>query len=126
MRAGAGIGATTGLTSSLLLFVFIGGKPLFLVPFAVSAGLLLYALFAKEWDLARRRRTVFLAAVISALSLAVALLLNFDSLGLLGALFSAAAATVGGLVGGLGYARAGGDEMMPPGTGRKEPRQKQR
>ncbi len=95
------------------------------MPFAVSAGLLLYALFATQWDLERRRRIVFLAAVISALSLAVALLLNFGSLGLLGALFSAAAATVGGLVGGLGYARAGGDEMMPPETVRKKPRQKQ-
>ncbi|HZY57417.1 MAG TPA: hypothetical protein VFE09_06425, partial [Rubrobacteraceae bacterium] len=82
--------------------------------------------FATGRDLKRRRRMVLLAAALSVLSGAVALLLSFDLLGLLGALFCTAAAAVGGFVGGMGYARAGGDAMLPPGSASKEPRQKPR
>ena len=123
-RAGAGIGAVAGLTGYLLFFVLFEDMPLLLAPLVLSAGLLLYALFAIGQNLKRRWRMVLLAAVLSVLSGAVALLLNFDLLGLLGALFSTVAATVGGYVGGMGYARAGGDAMLPPGAARKEPRQK--
>ncbi|MDX6380115.1 MAG: hypothetical protein QOI57_1139, partial [Rubrobacteraceae bacterium] len=65
---------------------------------------------------------------LAALSGAVALLLNFDLLGLLGALFATASAAVGGFVGGAGYARAGGDAMIPPDVTirRREPTQKPR
>jgi hypothetical protein len=115
MRSGAAIGAVAGLTGYLLFFVLFEGLPLLLAPLVASSGLLLYALFATGHVLARRSRAVLLAAGISVLSGSVALLLDFDVLGLLGALFSAAAAAVGGLVGGVGYARAGGDEMLPPG-----------
>jgi hypothetical protein len=127
MRAGAGIGAAVGLTSYLLLFfVLIEGTPLLAVPLAVSSSLLIYALFATRQNLARRKQAVLLAVGISILSGTVALLFDFDLLGLLGALFSTAAAAVGGLVGGVGYARAGGDEMLPPDALRKEPQQKPR
>lgn len=115
-RTGAGIGAAAGLTSYLILFAFFGGPPLLLAPLVPSAGLLLYALFATGKDLEFRRRTILLAAGISLLSGAIALLIDFDLLGLLGALFCTAAAAVGGFVGGIGYARAGGDEMIPPGS----------
>jgi hypothetical protein len=123
-RAGAGIGAVAGLTSYLLFFALVEGMPLLLALLVPSAGLLLYVLFATDQDLKRRRRMVLLAAGLSALS--GALLLNFDLLGLLGAVFCMVAAAVGGFVGGMGYARAGGDAMIPPGTGRKEPRQRPR
>ena len=126
MRAGAVIGAVAGLTSYLLFFVLVEGMTLLAIPLAASAVLLLYALFAVGQDFNHRGRMVLLAAGISALSGATALLLNFDLLGLLGALFSAAAAAAGGFVGGVGYARAGGDEMMPPGAVSKEPPQKPR
>ena len=116
MRSGAGIGAVAGLTGYLIFFVLFEGLPLLLAPLVVSSGLLLYALFPTGHVLARRSRAVLLAAGISVLSGGVALLLDFDVLGLLGALFSTAAAAVGGLVGGVGYARAGGDEMLPPGA----------
>lgn len=121
MRAGAGIGAAVGLTGYLLFFVLFEALPLLAAPLVASAGLLLYVLFAAGWDLARRRQAVLLAFGISTLSGAIALFLNFDLLGLLGALFSTAAAAVGGLIGGVGYARAGGDAMLPPGAVRKEP-----
>ena len=93
-RTGAGIGATAGLASYLLL----------------------YALFATGKRFERRWRIVLFAAVLSTLSGVVALVLDFDLLGLLGALFCMAAAAAGGYVGGMGYARAGGDDMIPPGA----------
>src|SRR5215212_1136660 len=80
MRAGAGLGAVVGLTGYLLLFVLFEGLPLLLAPLVASAGLLLYALFAAGRGLEHRRRLVLLAAGISVLSIAVALLLDFDLL----------------------------------------------
>lgn len=126
-RAGVGIGAVAGLTSYLIFFTLFANMPLLVVPLIASAALLLYALFATGRNLEYRRRVVvLLAAGIAVLSGAVALLLSFDLLGLLGALFSVAAAAAGGFVGGAGYARAGGDEMIPPGSTirRREPRRK--
>ncbi len=127
-RAGAGVGATAGLASYLLLFALVEGLYLFAVPLVVSAFLLLYALFATSRGFERRRLMVLFAAALSALSGVVALLLNFDLLGLMGALFAAVSAAVGGYVGGAGYARAGGDAMIPPGATirRREPRRKPR
>src|SRR5919199_5119788 len=68
MRAGAGTGAVAGLTSYLIFSALVEGMPLLVVPLVLSAGLLLYALFAAGWDLKRRRWLVFSAAGISALS----------------------------------------------------------
>jgi hypothetical protein len=119
-RVGAGIGATVGLSSYLLVFSLLEDIPLLLAPLISSAGLLLYALFATGQDLKRRRWIVLLAVVISILSGAVALVLGFDLLLLLGAVFCTAAATIGGFVGGIGYTRAGGDAMLPPGALRRE------
>ncbi len=115
-RTGAAVGAAAGLVAYLLFFALFEDLYPLLLPLAAAAGLLLYALFATGQSFARRRRMIVLAAALSALSGAVALLLAFDSLGLLGALFATAAAAVGGYVGGIGYARAGGDEMIPPGS----------
>jgi hypothetical protein len=41
---------------------------------------------------------------------------DFDFLGILGALVSTLAAAIGGYVSGAGYARAGGNDMIPPGA----------
>nr|MBA3616675.1 hypothetical protein [Rubrobacteraceae bacterium] len=51
-----------------------------------------------------------------------------DPLGVLGALISTLSGAIGGYVGGSGYARAGGDDMIPPGAEirRREPRSKPR
>jgi hypothetical protein len=127
-RAGAGIGATAGLASYLLFFALIEGLYLLAMPFVVSAALLLYALFATGQRFERRWWIVLFAAALSTLSGIVALVLDFDLLGLLGALFCMAAAAAGGYVGGMGYARAGGDDMIPPGATirPKEPRRKPR
>ena len=114
IRVGVGVGATAGLMSYLLFFALLKGLILIVAPLGVSAGALLNALFATGQSLKHRLGAVLFAAALSALSGTIILFLDFDLLGLLGALFSTAAAAIGGLVGGIGYARAGGDAMIPP------------
>ncbi len=114
-RSGAGVGAVAGL-ASYLFFSLVGDLPLIAVPAVVSLGLLLYALFATEQNFRRRREVVLLAAALSALAGVVAFFLDFDPIALLGALISTASAAAGGYVGGIGYARAGGDARIPPGS----------
>jgi hypothetical protein len=127
LRGGAGIGAVSGL-AGYLFFSLLQDLPLLAAPPVVSLCLLLYALFARGQSLARRRLVVLLAAALSVISGGVALFMDFYPLALLGALVSAASAAVGGLVGGMGYARAGGDAMIPPGSNirRKGPRHRPR
>ena len=126
-RAGAAVGAVGGL-AGYLFFSLVGDLPLIAAPSVVSLGLLLYALFATEQDLRWRQRVVLLAAALSVISGTVAFLVDFDPISLLGALVSTASAAAGGYVGGIGYARAGGDAMIPPGSTirRKEPRRRTR
>ena len=114
-RAGVGVGAAAGL-AGYLFFSLAGDLSLIAVPPVVSLGLLLYALFARGQNLRRRRQVVLLAATLSAVSGVAAFLLDFDPLALLGALVSVASGAAGGYVGGIGYARAGGDAMIPPGS----------
>jgi hypothetical protein len=126
-RAGAAVGAVGGL-AGYLFFSLVGDLPLIAAPSVVSLGLLLYALFATGRDLQWRRRAVLVAAALSVFSGAVAFLVDFDPISLLGALVSTASAAAGGYVGGIGYARAGGDAMIPPGSTirRKELRRRPR
>lgn len=114
-RAGAGIGAVAGL-AGYLFFSLVGDLPLIAAAPVVSLGLLLYTLFAGGQDLLRRRLVLLLAAVLAVLSGGVAFVLDFDQIALLGALISTASGAAGGYVGGVGYARAGGDAMIPPGS----------
>jgi hypothetical protein len=114
-RAGAGVGAAAGL-AGYLFFSLVGDLPLIAAPPVISLGLLLYALFARGQDLRRRRQMVLLALALSAFSGVAAFLLDFDSIALMGALISVASGAAGGYVGGIGYARAGGDAMIPPGS----------
>jgi hypothetical protein len=127
-RAGTAVGAAAGLVSYLIFFALFEDLYLLLAALVPAAALLLYALFATGQGFARRLRTVLISVALAVLSGAVALVVDFDLLGLLGALFCAAAAAIGGYVGGIGYARAGGDEMIPPGSTirPKEPRSKPR
>jgi hypothetical protein len=126
-KAGAAVGAVGGL-AGYLFFSLVGDLPLIAAPDIVSLGLLLYALFATGRPIRRRKRAVLLAAALSVISGAVAFLVDFDPISLLGALVATASAAAGGYVGGVGYARAGGDAMIPPGSTirRKEPRRRSR
>lgn len=115
MFVGTAIGAIIGWTSfftpawirSPLWYVFV---PLVLV----ATGLVLYALFSRDAAQRLRLWLVVAGALIVVLCGLAALVNDFDALGLAGALFAAAASAVGGTVAGIGYARAGGKEMLPP------------
>ena len=135
-RIGAGVGAIVGWTSFFALhwaaiaYGLEGRDQLFrpvlfagledsvffyaFVPLALPAtGLVLYALFSRGTDFGRRRRLSFYGAGLAALAGVLVLVASFDFLG---------------LVGGVGYARAGGDTMIPPGSTirPREPRRKSR
>lgn len=98
-----------GLEGSLAFYAF---APLMFA----AAAFVLFALFAKG-AFERRRRLVLLAAGLALLAGLLVVAADFDSLGVAGALVSTVAGIVGGAVAGAGgYARAGGDEMIPPGS----------
>jgi hypothetical protein len=138
-RVGAGVGALIGYSGffalewlatalgfagrdqafRLVLFPDLGGTLAFyaFVPLTLSAtGLVIYALYSKNMDFDRRLRLAIVGAVLAALAGLGVVATDFDPLGILGALISALAAAVGGYMSGAGYARAGGDDMIPPGA----------
>jgi hypothetical protein len=138
-RVGAGVGALIGFSGffalewlatafgfaqrdqafRLVLFPDLGGTLAFyaFVPLTLAAtGLVIYALYSKNADFDRRLRLAVVGAVLAALAGLGVVATDFDILGLLGALISTLAAAVGGYVSGAGYARAGGNDMIPPGA----------
>ena len=98
-----------GLESSFFLYVF----PL---PVLAATTLVVYALFFPRADYERRRRAVLLAAVLAGIAGLGVVAAGFDLLGVAGALVSTAAGAAGGWVSGAGYARAGGEDLIPPGA----------
>ncbi len=98
-----------GLEGSLVIYVF----PLLLL---AATALVLYALYATTVDYARRRNAVFLSGALALVAGLLVLATDPDALGLAGALVSTLSGAVGGWVSGFGYARAGGNEMIPPGS----------
>ena len=110
-----------GLEGSFVIYVF----PLLLL---VSTALVLYALYATTVDYARRRSAVLLSGILALVAGALVLATDPDPFGLAGALVSTLSGAVGGWVSGFGYARAGGNEMIPPGSTirPKQPRRRAR
>ncbi len=134
-RAGAGIGAVIGWTS----FFFVDRVGAYVIPvwerffeagdallyafgaLSVVAALgVLYALFSRD-DYRRRRVAAFAGAGLVFGAGLVVLVAGFDMAGLVAALLSTGAGAIGGWVAGIGYARAGGNEMIPPGAVLREP-----
>lgn len=114
-----------------VVFADLGGTLAFyaFVPLTlVATGLVLFALYTKRADFGRRLGLALIGAALAGLAGLAVVATDFDPLGVLGALISAASGAVGGYVSGSGYARAGGDEMIPPGAEirRREPRRKPR
>lgn len=151
---GAGVGALIGLSGLLSLvwvsaalgfaerdqafrnatFAEVGGVAFYLFPLLTLAGavLVILALYSKSMDTPRRWRLGLVGAGL-AVAAGVGLVLSDPGLvGVAAALISAASAALAGWVGGAGgYARAGGDEMIPPGSsirprGPRGPRRKPR
>lgn len=136
-RTGAGIGAVLGWTSFFAVdrvgeYVIPGWARFFEVSDALlyplgalaltASALVLYALFSKD-DYARRKALAFAGSGLALGAGLVVLVAGFDAAGLVSVLLSTGAGAIGGWVAGIGYARAGGDEMIPPGAVLREPRQ---
>jgi hypothetical protein len=100
-------------------FADIGGLAFYLFPPLTIAAtvLVVYALYSRAADDARRRRLGLIGAVLAVLAGLGLLFSDPDLVGLAGALISTVSAALAGWVGGAGgYARAGGDDMIPPGA----------
>jgi hypothetical protein len=138
-RVGAGVGALIGYSGffglewlaiafglderdqafRVVLFSDLGGTFAYyaFVPLTlVATGLVIYALYSKNADFERRRNLATVGAVLAVVAGLGVVATDFDSLGVLGAMVSTVSAAVGGYVSGAGYARAGGDDMIPPGA----------
>ncbi len=109
------------LDGSLAFYAFV---PLTLAATALA----MYALYARGLDFERRRRLTLIGAALAVLAGLAILATDFDALGVAGVLISTVSGALGGYVSGSGYARAGGDDMIPPGAEirRREPRRKPR
>jgi hypothetical protein len=123
-RNSAAVGAIIGWTGFVFLLWFENVAPggagaiywLVVPPVLVAAVLLLYALFARTAEMGRRRRAVLLAALLVGVTGLVLLVADFDLVRLIVALVSTLAGAAGGWTAGIGHARAGGDDMIPPGA----------
>jgi hypothetical protein len=150
-RVGAGVGALIGYSGFFglawlalalglnrrdqafrtVVFPDLGGSLAFytFVPLTLLAmGLVLVALYSKGANFERRRRLVYAGAALAVIAGLGVVVTDFDPLGVLGALISTLSGAIGGYVSGSGYARAGGDDMIPPGAEirPREPRRKRR
>ena len=123
-RNGAAIGAIVGWTgfASLLWFENVaageaGSLYWLAVPAVLAAAVLvLYSLFAGRAEMRVRRRLVLVAALLVGVPGLALLAADFDPILVVVALVSTLAGAAGGWTAGVGYARAGGDEMLPPGA----------
>jgi hypothetical protein len=154
-RVGAGVGALIGFSGLLSLvwisaalgfaerdqafrsgtFTEVGGVAFYLFPPLTLAAvvLIIFALYSKGTDPSRRRRLGLVGAGLALLAGIGLVLSDPDGVGIAAALISTAAGGLAGWVGGVGgYARAGGDEMIPSGSAnqprgpRQGPRRKPR
>jgi hypothetical protein len=99
------------------------------IPLTLAAtALVVFALYARSIDFERRQRLTLIGAALAVLAGLAILVADFDPLGVAGVLVSTVSGALGGYVSGSGYARAGGDDMIPPGAEirRREPRRKPR
>ncbi|HEV2093108.1 MAG TPA: hypothetical protein VGR18_08085 [Rubrobacter sp.] len=150
-RVGAGVGALIGFSGLLSLvwvaaalgfaerdqafrsgtFADVGGIAFYLFPPLTLAGaiLVVMSLYAKGMDTPRRWRLGLVGAGLAVLAGFGLVLSDPGTVGIAAVLISAVSAALAGWVGGAGgYARAGGDEMIPPGSTIRPrgPRQKPR
>ena len=139
-RVGAGVGALIGYSGFFglawlaialglnrrdqafrtVVFPDLGGSFAFyaFVPLTLlAAGLVIYALYIKAADFGRRRTLVYAGSTLAVLAGLGVVAADPDPLGVAGALISTLSGAIGGYVSGSGYARAGGDDMIPPGAG---------
>ena len=131
-RAGTGVGAIVGWLAFFTLAWLTGlvgpsataaGPATYAFPPLAlgAAGLVVYALFSSNAAFDRRRNLVLAGAAVALLASLAVLTADFEPLAVVGALVSTTAAALAGWVAGVGYSRAGGDDMIPPGAVRRQP-----
>jgi hypothetical protein len=102
-----------------VVFPDLGGSLAFyaFVPLTILAtGLVIFALYARRMAFERRHRLVYAGSALAVLAGLGVVATDPDPLGVGGALISTASGAIAGYVSGAGYARAGGDDMIPPGS----------
>jgi hypothetical protein len=138
-RVGAGVGALIGYSGFFglqwfsialglnrrdqafrtVVFPDLGGSFAFyaFVPMTLLAtGLVIFAIYTRGADFGRRRRLALAGAALAVIAGLGVVATDPDPLGIAGALVSTVSAAIGGYVSGSGYARAGGDDMIPAGA----------
>lgn len=97
------------------------GPAFFLFPplAVVATALVLYALFATQTGFERRRKLALAGAATAVVAGLAILISEADPLSVPGVVVSTIAAALAGWVSGTGYARAGGEDMIPPGAVKK-------
>ena len=119
-RNGTAVGAVVGLVG----FVFpiwlenlAAGSTLYwlaALPIVASSLLLLYAIFPGKPDGPQRQRLVLISAGLTGVTALILLILNFSLLQLFLLVVATLAGAAAGWTAGIGYARAGGEEMLLP------------
>lgn len=122
-RNGTYVGAVIGwLGYTSVAWLEVAGQNALAIVFmplaVIASALILYALFRGEQELGRR--LVAASALLSLAGGAVVLSIDGDFIVVAGAVVSAISGAAAGWTGGVGYARAGGKEMLPPGVVEKK------
>lgn len=123
-RNGTVVGAVFGLTGFIFpiwLENIVSGSALYWLvapPFVLAGILLVYAVFPASLDPRQRQKLVWISAILTGIMAAVLLVLNFSLLQVFVAVVAILAGAAAGWTSGIGYARAGGEEMLPPEAGR--------
>ena len=113
---GAGIGLV-GFVFPIWLENLAAGSTLYwlaALPIVASSLLLVYAIFPGKPDGPQRQRLVLISAGLTGVTALILLILNFSLLQLFLLVVATLAGAAAGWTAGIGYARAGGEEMLPP------------
>lgn len=120
-RNGAAVGAVVGVAGFAfpiwLENIASGATVLYwlaVLPVVISGLLLVYAVFPSKLNLQQRQRLVLISAVLTGTTGIILLAANFSLLQLYVAVVATLAGAAGGWTAGIGHARAGGEEMLPP------------
>jgi hypothetical protein len=123
-RNGTAVGAVVGLVGfsfPIWLENLAAGAGLYWLaapPIVISGLLLVYAVFPVTLDQPQRQRLVLISTVLAGVTGLVLLILNFSLLQVFVAIIAVLSGAAAGWTAGIGYARAGGEEMLPPEAGR--------